>query len=178
MTHREDSPMEARSRQCWERGWPDAVSAFESWPRIGRSLVLGVFLAVFAASGASAHSYKLGQISIGHVWSPPPAEGDDGVPVYGAILNQGTAEAQLTGAETSIAEIVRFRVDADGVERWPTRITLSPGKPLGLAPWREHIWISGLKKPLRPGDTFQLKLEFGEKGKIDTMVIVEDEAGH
>ena len=98
--------------------------------------------------------------------------------MYGAILNQGTAEAQLTGAETSVAETVRFRVDADGAERWPSRITLNPGKPLGLAPWREHIWISGLKKPLRPGDTFQLRLDFGEKGKVDTMVIVEDEAGH
>ena len=85
MTRREDSPIEAQPSQRRERGWTNAASAFEPWPRIGRSLASGVFLAVFAASGASAHSYKLGQISIGHVWSPPPAEGDDGVPVYGAL---------------------------------------------------------------------------------------------
>jgi len=178
MMHREDSPMSIRQSQYWNGVRSDATSAFKTWSWFSRSLFLGILLAVLVAGGASAHSYKLGQISIGHVWSPPPLGGVVSIPVYGAILNQGTEKAHLIGAETSVAETVRFRVDAGGTELWPTRITLSPGKPLGLAAWREHIWISGLRKPLKPGDTFDLTLDFGENGKVNTMVIVEEEAGH
>lgn len=129
-------------------------------------------------SSAVAHSYKLGSISIGHVWAPPPADGADELPVYGAILNQGENTATLAGASTPVAGNVRLRRREGNDVSWPESITLVPNKPFGLAKWREHLWVTGLKSPVKAGDTFELTLDFGTKGKVATTVIVEDEAGH
>ena len=85
---------------------------------------------------------------------------------------------KLVGAETSIAEDVRFRVKNGDDYIWPDSISLVPNKPFGLAEWREHIWVSGLKTQLKAGDTFELTLDFGREGKVTTMVIIEDGAGH
>lgn len=148
------------------------------WSTICGSLLLCLSLLISVAGEASAHSYKLGAISIGHIWAPPPAAGSDGVPVYGAILNQGANTVKLVGAKTPIAEDVKFRLKKGDDDIWPDSISLVPNKPFGLAEWREHIWVSGLKKQLKAGDTFELTLDFGGKGKVTTMVIVEDEAGH
>jgi copper(I)-binding protein len=127
---------------------------------------------------ASAHSYKLGDIAIGHVWAPPPEKGATGVPVYGPILNRGETTVRLVGASTPMAEQVRFRTEKNGEVRWREAIKLSPGKPLALAPWREHIWLSGLKKPLKEGDSFDLILDFGGAGQLMVKIVVETATGH
>jgi len=129
-------------------------------------------------SSAAAHSYKLGAISIGHIWAPSPVDGADGLPVYGAILNQGENTATFTGASTPVADNVRLRRRDGNDVSWPKSITLVPNKPFGLAEWREHLWVTGLKSPVKAGDTFELTLDFGVKGTVATTVIVEDEAGH
>lgn len=131
-----------------------------------------------ASTNVAAHSYKLGEIAVGHVWTPPPEQGAEGLAVYGPILNRGEATVRFIGASTPVAERVRFRRTQDGEATWPRLIELRPGKPLALAAWREHIWVSGLRQPLQEGDTFDLRLDFGTAGEIEVKVVVEKATGH
>lgn len=140
-------------------------------------LVAGLALATLLPGGdAIAHSYKLDDIAVGHMWAPPG--NGAGIPVYGPILNEGDAPATLVGASSPIAQEVRFRTEKDGKVSWPKTIELPPDKPLGLAAWREHIWLTGLLRPLKDGDTFDMTLDFGSKGRLAIKVVVETTAGH
>ncbi|WP_073954016.1 copper chaperone PCu(A)C [Thalassospira sp. TSL5-1] len=132
----------------------------------------------FLPPQAAAHSYTLGTIMIGHFWAPPVAQGAKGAAVYGPFLNAGTQAVTLEGASTAIADKVRFRIEKDGVESWVDHITLPPNKPVGLAAWREHIWLSGLKKPLEEGGSFDLTLDFGDAGHKTIKIVIESESGH
>ncbi len=127
---------------------------------------------------AAAHSYTLGTIMIGHFWAPPVAQNAKGAAVYGPFLNAGTEAVTLEGAHTDIAEKVRFRVEKDGVESWVDHITLPSNKPVGLAAWREHIWLTGLKEPLEDGGSFDLTLDFGDAGHKTIKIVIESESGH
>jgi len=140
---------------------------------------LTVAAALFVFSGAAfAHSYKLGDIAIGHFWAPLPIKDSHGVPVYGPILNRGKTKVRLLDATTSVSALARLRIVRDGEVRWPRSMAFTPGKPFALAPWREHIWLSGLKRSLEAGDAFDLTLDFGSAGHIKIKVVVEAAAGH
>jgi len=153
---------------------------------VGRYVVHGLTFLLAACIGslttvsedAWAHSYKLGDIAVGHIWAPPPEDDAEGLAVFGPILNQGGATVRLVGASTPIAGQVRFRRLSDGAATWVDAIELRPGKPLALAAWREHIWLSELRKPLKNGDAFDLTLDFGSAGTLKIKVEVETAGGH
>lgn len=145
---------------------------------IGRSLraVLATFCIAFAAAPAGAHSYRLGDIAVGHIWAPPTAPGATGGPVYAPLLNGGSTPARLADASTPAAREVRFVTE--GETGRVSDIDLPPGKPVSLAPWRVHLWLAGLERPLEEGDSFPLILDFGDAGTLDVTVVVETAAGH
>jgi len=154
---------------------------------IGRNSLPGAFLIVAAVmavaagvmvSNAGAHDYKLGAISIGHIWSPPTSADAEGAAVYGPLLNRGGTRDYLLSATSPMAETVRFRQKTDNGSEWLDKIALDPNKPVSLADWRTHIWLEGLKKPLKKGADFPLTLEFAKAGSIDVTVVVEEASGH
>ncbi len=143
----------------------------------GAALLVAMFAGMM--SPAAAHSYKLGDIAVGHIWAKPPEKGADGVAVYAPILNSSKETVTLTGATTPIADEVRLRkVAKDGTVTWAKAIELKPNKPFALAAWREHLWVSGLHQPLKDGDWFDLTLDFADKGKLPVKVRVETTPGH
>jgi copper(I)-binding protein len=143
---------------------------------VAAALLLG---AAAAICPAVAHSYKLGDVAVGHIWAKAPEAGADGVSVYAPILNSGKVPLRLVGAASPIGDEVRLRkVAKDGTVTWPQAIEVSPGKPFTLAAWREHLWVSGLREPLKDGDWFELTLDFGDKGKLPVKVRVETAPGH
>lgn len=137
-----------------------------------------VFVLQQTPSETLAHSYKLDDIAVGHVWASPPEEGAGGIAVYGPILNRGDNSARLVGASSLVAEEVRFRISKDGEVDWLEFIELGPNKPVSLAAWREHIWLSGIRDSIERGDSFELILDFGDAGKLPVKIVVEDEGGH
>lgn len=143
-----------------------------------RILAAAVLCAAGAPVPALAHSYELGRIAIGHIWAPPAEAGAASAAVYGPILNRGEAPARLIEASTPVAEQARFRAENAGEVRWPEAIEFPPGRPVALAAWREHIWLSGLRRPLVEGSSFGLTLDFGDAGSITVEVVVERSAGH
>jgi periplasmic copper chaperone A len=139
---------------------------------------VAIALAAARPLPAAAHSYKFGDIAVGHVWVPPVGQDAEGVPVYGPLLNRGKTPDSLVAASSPIAARVRFRVAKDGKTSWPDSIPLPPGRPLGLAPWRVHLWLMGLKRPLKDGDRFDVTLTFAHAGTHTVQVLVERTAGH
>lgn len=146
--------------------------------RAARIALIGISVAAALATSAVAHSYKFGAIAVGHIWAPPAAADATGEPVYGPLLNRGPDADSLVGASSPVAANVRFRVAKDGDTTWPESVTLPPGRPLGLAPWRVHLWLDGLKRPLRAGDRFDLTLTFAHAGTHTVQVLVESASGH
>ncbi len=139
---------------------------------------LAVAAAIVAgATAADAHSYTLGDIAIGHVWAPP-SDGTKSIAVYGPIFNQGSETVTLEAVSSPVAGVGKFRKDDDGNVSWPEAIDFPPGKPIALAPWREHVWLTDLDRPLKAGDSFDLDLDFGTAGHITVEVEVEKKPGH
>jgi copper(I)-binding protein len=128
------------------------------------------------ARATHAHGYQVGAVAIGHIWAPPTSEDGDGI--YVAIMNQGAQPERLTGASSAVADAVRLRVVENGQTRWLEAIDIAPGKVVALAPWREHLWLSGLKRPLREGDSFEMTLDFEPAGAVTVTVVVEAAASH
>ena len=133
---------------------------------------------VFSPTAAPAHSYELGDLAVGHIWGPQPVDGSGSIPIYAGVLNSSSKPISLVGATTSIASQVRIRKAENGSVRWPETIEFEPGRPFALAPWREHLWVTGLKRLLGEGDSFDLTLDFGSAGTLDVTVVIESEAGH
>lgn len=142
-----------------------------------RLLLLAAAAFVLASPAAEAHSYKLGDVSIGHVWAPP-SDGTKSVPVYGPVLNMGDEPVTLRGVSSPLAERARLRAEDEGRVSWPETVEFPSGKPLALAPWRQHVWLTGLDHPLKAGDAFPLDLDFGAAGEVTVEVEVETKAGH
>lgn len=166
------------------------MRAMEFWYAAARSvgarfkkavvgLTAGLFLGLLQTPTETlAHSYTLDDIAVGHVWASPPDEGALGLAVYGAILNRGGKSARLVGASSPLAEEVGFRISKDGEVDWLEFIELRPNKPVSLADWREHIWLSGIRGSIEQGGSFELILDFGDEGRLPVKVIVEEEGEH
>lgn len=141
------------------------------------AMVLAFAVFLVPVSMALAHGYRLGEIAIGHIWAPPP-DADGNTAVYVPILNEGDRTVYLTGVETDVTDRAVLRIVEDGKSRLVDRVAFEPGRPLALAPWREHIWLEHVKKPLKAGDSFDLALDFGAAGKVTVAVEVEEHGGH
>lgn len=134
--------------------------------------VFAAVLTLVAFVGAQAHSYRVGEIQIGHPWTratPPAAK------VAGAFMsftNEGGAADRLVGGTSPIAErveihtmemaggVMKMRPLADGLE-------VAAGAKVELAPGGIHIMLIGLKQPIAEGDKVPLTLTFEKGGDIE-----------
>jgi copper(I)-binding protein len=106
---------------------------------------------------------------------------------YVSIANKGGAD-ELTGVRATIGEAMLHESSMDGgVMRMrpidPAQGLVVPSNgSLRLAPGGAHVMITGLKKPLRAGDRFDLTLLFAKAGPRKVTIAVRPadatEAGH
>ena len=113
------------------------------------ALVL-VFGGAVHGPDARAHSYKMGDLAVGHIWAPVPKAGDTDLSVYGPILNRGQSVARLVGVSTTVAAKADIRIDKDGKTRTlealdlPSDVESAKGvqlAELGYQSWQERRWI-------------------------------------
>ncbi len=143
--------------------------------RAGAAILVAAMMISAAAPAAFAHGYKLGTIEIGHFWAPPSAEA--GASVYGPLLQSGAAPDRLIAASSPLGDAVVLE-DEHGVARdWGDGLELKPGEPLSLASFGDHLQVTGLKHPVKEGETFPLTLKFKEAGSIKIVVIVQKTPG-
>jgi len=134
--------------------------------------------AVFAATSAAAHDFKVGEIDIGHPWSRPTMKGTTAAGGYLSISNKGNTPDRLlsgTAAGASRIEVhemanvdgaMKSRPVADGLE-------IKPGKTIVFKPGAHRILLIGLKQPLQVGDKVKGTLTFEKAGTVDIEYFVE-----
>lgn len=144
-----------------------------------RALLLAsvpLLLTPFFTRSASAHSFILGAIEIGHPWAKPSAT--EAAALFMAFDNTGVKPDRLISATTPIGtEVVFCERGGDPVEYFE----LHPNRPLPLRPGGRYIALHGLTKPLAIDDEFPLTLNFAEAHSITVTVVVEpgpEEPGH
>ena len=103
-------------------------------------------------------------------WARETAPGQTSTAAYLTIVNNGTGSDQLVGVSSDAARHAMLHATStdDGVMRMrhlDDGLQIPSKTAVELSPTRTHVMLSGLKEPLRPGDTFDLELRFERSGK-------------
>ncbi len=134
-----------------------------------------LLLALLAPAAAHAHSFRHGEIAIGHAWALPSQQ-DDGK-VFFPLANQGSKHDELVAARSEICATIELRQNNRYDDPPLAAIALDPKKPVPMRPTARHLRLVGLKKPLRAGERFNLILDFLSAGETQIEVFVEEKPG-
>ncbi len=124
---------------------------------------------------AYAHSYKLGDIAIGHAWGLPSKDGE--TQIFMPLFNSGKTTDSLVSATYEFAKSSELRTNNDYSRPAQTGFELAPKKPFPMRPTAHHIRLMGLAKPLTSGDRISVTLKFAMAGETNIEVHIQDKAG-
>jgi periplasmic copper chaperone A len=138
--------------------------------------------AVIAIAGlaprASAHSYTVGDLAIGHPWTRATAPAAKVAGGFLTIENKGAQLDRLLSATfngSNVVEVHEMAVEA-GVMRMrelPKGIEIAPGQRVELKPGGFHLMFIDLKAGLREGENVKGMLVFEKAGRIEVDFKVE-----
>jgi copper(I)-binding protein len=132
-------------------------------------------LALFAPAIAQAHSFRLGNIAIGHAWALPRQLADGQVFFPMAIM--GNESDELVAARSNVCTFIQLRENNHYDDPPLSSIKLEPGKPVPMRPTAIHLRLVGMRQPLTVGDHFNIILDFLNSGETEIEVIVEEKPG-
>ena len=138
--------------------------------------IIGMTLAL-AALSAVAHSFKLGEIDIGHPYARPTREGQMVGAGYLKLANKGPVDrlVSATSPAAGSVEIHSMSMEGDVMKmRQVDAIEIATGQTVELKPGGYHLMLMGLKAPLKVGDKFPLTLKFEKSGEVVVTVNVEE----
>ncbi len=96
--------------------------------------------------------------------------------VYFRLANRGTGADRLIAAATPVAQRAELHetTTENGIMRMrPAEpLAIAPGETAELKPGAEHLMLTGLKEPLKAGESFPLTLTFEKAGAITVAVKV------
>lgn len=141
-----------------------------------KKAIAGATLAL-AALSAVAHSYKLGEIDIGHPYARPTREGQTVGAGYLKLANKGPVDrlVSATSPAAGSVEIHSMSMEGDVMKmRQVDAIELATGQTVELKPGGYHLMLMGLKAPLKVGEKFPLTLKFEKSGEVVVTVNVEE----
>lgn len=139
-------------------------------------LILSAAALMFASAIANAHSFKLGEIDIGHPYARVTAPGQPTGGGYLSLDNKGRDDKLISAraAVSASVELHSMSMDGDVMRmRQVDGIALPTGKKVELKPGGFHIMFVGLKAPLKAGDKFPMTLKFEKAGEVEVTVNVE-----
>lgn len=135
---------------------------------------------VFAVSAqAGEHTVTAGALQIVHPWSRATPGGARTAAGYLSVTNTGSVPDTLVSvsADTVAAKAEVHEVTTrDGVmsmKEVPGGVAVPASGTLTLKPGAYHIMFTGLKRPLKQGETFPGSLTFEKAGKVDVEFTVE-----
>lgn len=141
-----------------------------------RRLLAALSLSAVALA-SHAHSFKLGELTIGHPYARATAPGQPAGGAYLSVSNAGTTGDKLVSASADVAksvELHEMKMEGDVMRmREVSAVEVPAGKAVELKPGGLHIMLMGLKAPLKQGDKFPLKLKFEKAGEVTVTVNVE-----
>jgi copper(I)-binding protein len=141
-----------------------------------KKAIAGATLAL-AALSAVAHSFKLGEIDIGHPYARPTREGQMVGAGYLKLANKGPVDRLIsaTSPAAGSVEIHSMSMEGDVMKmRQVDAIEIATGQTVELKPGGYHLMLMGLKAPLKVGEKFPLTLKFEKSGEVVVTVNVEE----
>ena len=139
-------------------------------------LVLAMLLA--SAGALRADDQKAGYLTIAQPWSRATAPGATTGVIYFGVANAGKSDDRLTGISTDVAdkaELHKTMTMSDGMmmmDPIPGGLAIAAGQTVTLQPNGMHVMLTGLKHPLKAGETFAVTLAFEKAGTVKAMVEV------
>jgi periplasmic copper chaperone A len=108
---------------------------------------------------------------------PAPLEGGTGG-AFMTLRNGGSQADRLRSAASPAAKMVELHetVDNNGVMRMvpqPDGWEIAPGADLVLKPGGKHLMLIDLRRPLQPGETIEITLNFDKAGQVKVQVPVK-----
>ena len=132
-------------------------------------------LAMLASTQARAHSFRIGNIAIGHAWALPSQQTDG--QVFFPLANQGKDHDELVAARSDICSLIELRQNNRYDDPPLTSIAADPKMPVPMRPTAKHLRLVGLRQPLKKGDKFHMILDFLNAGEVEIEVLVEEKPG-
>jgi periplasmic copper chaperone A len=132
-------------------------------------------ISLLAPATAWAHSFKFGDIAVGHAWALPSQQNDG--QAFFPLVNNGAKADALVAARSSICAQIEFRQNARYDDPPLKEVTLDPGKPIPMRPTARHLRLIGLRRPLAKGDRFTMILDFLDAGEAEIEVHVAEGPG-
>ena len=141
-----------------------------------RRLILGLAGLVACPAIARAHSYRLGDIAIGHAWALPTEVSGEGQ-AFVPLVNNGKAADELVAARSSVCGAIELRRNNRYDDPPLASFVLEPGRPLPMRPTARHLRLMGLAGPLATGQSFTIILDFLNAGEAEVAFHVEAAPG-
>lgn len=97
---------------------------------------------------------------------------------FGEILNSGSSDLVLLGAETPVADSAELHETVDGTMQPKEGGAVIPaGEILTLQPGGDHLMLLGLTQPLEPGAEVPFTLIFEGGVEVEVAAVVKDFTG-
>ena len=141
-----------------------------------RSVILGLAAAAAMPGAARAHSYRLGNIAIGHAWALPAQVSRDGQ-AFVPLVNEGKEADELVAARSSACGTIELRRNNRYDDPPLSSFLLEPGKPLPMRPTARHLRLMSLRDPLVLDQRFTIILDFLNAGETEIEFHVEKAPG-
>ena len=145
-----------------------------------RFSVIGLAVLLMVVAGCTRSTEP--NIRVEDVWARPASVGMGGKvtsAVYMTLINEGGAADRLVGAVTEVAEVVEIHrsvMEGDVMKMVPVKegLEIPAGGRVELRPGGYHMMLIGLKRDLKPGDRFMLRLRFEKSGERQVEVVVAE----
>jgi copper(I)-binding protein len=141
-----------------------------------RHLILSLAGLITLPAAARAHSYKHGEIAIGHAWALPSAASGEGQ-AFVPMVNNGKETDELVAARSSVCTQIELRRNNRYDDPPLSSFVLEPGRPLPMRPTARHLRLMGLKGPLVLGQRLSIILDFLHAGEIEVEFYIETVPG-
>lgn len=141
-----------------------------------RRLILSLAGIASLPASSRAHSYRLGDIAIGHAWALPAQVSPEGQ-AFVPLVNNGKAADELVAARSSVCGQIELRRNNRYDDPPLASFVLEPGRPLPMRPTARHLRLMGLVAPLLLGQRFSIILDFRDAGEVEVEFYVEQTPG-
>ena len=125
---------------------------------------------------ARAHSYRVGDIAIGHAWALPAEISREGQ-AFVPLVNNGKTADELVAARSSVCGAIELRRNNRYDDPPLSSFVLEPGRPLPMRPTARHLRLMSLTGPLTLDQRFTINLDFLNAGETEIEFHVEATPG-
>ena len=137
---------------------------------------LAVLLLALSAIAPTAAWAQSGNITVGDAWTRPTAGFVKTAAVYFTIINSGSVDDHLVAAGSPAADRAETHINIREGDIIRMRRVISVDVPANgktvFSPNGFHVMLTGLKAPLKAGDSVSLLLQFAGAGVITVPVTV------